>query len=938
MHPFFNYVLTWLSPVTPIDEEHSPIRTAVSLVTSASIVLLVLPALIAQFAHGWWEEFWVQLATLVCLLATLWLNHNGRPRWAARLLAATALASAILMVHFSGLGIRDTSVLVFPAILVVGALILDAAFFLVFATGVVGLLGVEVVLQIHHLNPNSRTVHATYADLAYAVSILALTATAGGLLAAAFRRSNSRYQSLVRQLGEGVLLLDPDRYIRVANPAAERIFNVPSGRLVGRNLLHLIVEQDRPGFQAQLTQSKPSQPVFFELNVVLDDKSLHVLDITSTPRISRRGKITGSIAVIRDVTEERRMAERIRLLAHALECAGDCICISDTANRILYANASFSRTYGYEDKEILGQHISIVQSPRVTKEMEDQILSTSMQDGWRGELWNKSKDGKEFPISLTTSLVRDDQKNAIAIVGVARDITEKKRADEALAASERQFRGILEHAHLASLVVDLSGRIAFCNRSLFAALGYKWQGDIIGHSVLDFIPPDQQPKVREMLEQAAGSGRVEPFNEIAVITAEGGQKVFQWNNALLYDTANKIVGVASLGFDVTEHRAVQEQYIQSQKMESIGRLAGGVAHDFNNLLTIINGYSQVMLSKVDDDDPLRPDLEEIHKAGARAAALTGRLLAYSRKQVRRPQVIQLNDVIRDMVSMLRRLVGGSVILDLALNADARQVLADPHQLEQVVMNLAVNAADAMPHGGQLRLATRNEHCNAARASRHPGVTAGKYVVLVVSDNGHGMDEATQKRIFEPFFTTKEVGKGTGLGLSMVHGIVQQSNGFIDVTSAVGSGTTFSIYLPAAFGGELDQGQPETPAVVEGRGSILVVDDEPAVRRWVAEALRSDGYRVLEAQGASEALSICQSPAEPVDLLLADVMMPGMNGVELASRLQKVRPRLKVLFMSGFAEVPELSVPGRPVAELIRKPFSFRELAARVQTVLSATLS
>ena len=709
---------------------------------------------------------------------------------------------------------------------------------------------------------------------------------------------------------------------------------MPSGRLAGRNLLQFIVDGDRGAFAALETQSRQGPPSSFELNVMLDDNSRHVISITSTPRIGRGGRITGAIAAVRDVTDERRMAEKVRLLAHALECAGDCICISDITGRILYANASFFLTYGYEEQELIGQHINILQAPHVSNEVADQILPMTLQDGWHGEIWNKSKDGRVFPISLTTSLVRDDRGTAIAIVGVARDITERKQTEDALAASERQFRGILEHAHLASMVADLSGTITFCNRYLLHALGCSRPEDLVGRRVLDFIPPDQQGKIRDLFEQATRLGRIEPFNETAVITADGSQKVFQWNNAPLYDATRKVLGIASFGFDVTEHRAIQEQYLQSQKMESIGRLAGGVAHDFNNLLTIINGYSQIMLSKVGDDDPLRPNLEEIRKAGDRAAALTGQLLAFSRKQVLRPRVLQINNVIRDMSSMLTRLVGESVALDLALGAEAGMVFADPHQLEQVVMNLAVNAVDAMPHGGQLKLATGRAHCDAVFAALHPGALTGEYVVLVVSDNGQGMDEATRKRIFEPFFTTKEVGKGTGLGLSMVQGIVQQSNGFIDVRSTVGRGTTLSIYLPVASTGSVQESQQEAVFVVSGRGSILLVDDESGVRRCTAEALRSYGYRVLEAEDASKALSICAQEAEQIDLLLADVVMPGMSGPELASRLLQDWPQLKVLFMSGYTDTADALLGELRDVEFIPKPFNLRELAARIQTVLA----
>ncbi len=333
--------------------------------------------------------------------------------------------------------------------------------------------------------------------------------------------------------------------------------------------------------------------------------------------------------------------------------------------------------------------------------------------------------------------------------------------------------------------------------------------------------------------------------------------------------------------DITERKALEAQLQQAQKMESIGRLAGGVAHDFNNLLTVINGYSQLLLGKLSPGDPLRANLEEIHKAGERAAGLTRQLLAFSRKQVLEPRVLDLNQVVEEMRPMLERLVGEDVEVRVELNAEAGTVRADPHQLEQVVMNLVVNARDAMPGGGKLLIETARVERDESYAQSHPEARAGRYVMLAVSDNGVGMDEETRQRIFEPFFTTKEVGKGTGLGLSMVQGIVAQSGGYINVYSEPGQGTTFKIYLPALAEAVADAGRPAAVPALGGKETVLVVEDQAEVRNYAVAVLKAYGYRVITAENAGEALLLCERERGRIHLVLTDVVMPNVSGRELA---------------------------------------------------------
>jgi hypothetical protein len=379
---------------------------------------------------------------------------------------------------------------------------------------------------------------------------------------------------------------------------------------------------------------------------------------------------------------------------------------------------------------------------------------------------------------------------------------------------------------------------------------------------------------------------------------------------------------------------LEQQFHQAQKMELVGRLAGGVAHDFNNLLTVINGYSLMLLARLSGGDPLRADITEIHKAGERAAGLTGQLLAFSRKQVLEPRRLDVDRLVEEMQPMLARLVGEDVEVCVALHAEGGTIHADRHQLEQVVMNLVVNARDAMPGGGMLLVETAIVEWNESDTRSHAEARVGRYVMLAVSDNGLGMDEETKNRIFEPFFTTKEVGKGTGLGLAIVQGIVAQSGGHVEVYSEKGQGTTFKIYLPALAESAAGAGGPAAVPALGGKETVLVVEDQAAVRQYTIAVLKEYGYRVIPAENAAEALLLCQRERDRIHLVLTDVVMPNLSGRELASRLEQMRPGIKVLFMSGYTgdAIVQHGVLDKAV-QFIGKPFSPEELAGKVRAVL-----
>jgi signal transduction histidine kinase/CheY-like chemotaxis protein len=412
-----------------------------------------------------------------------------------------------------------------------------------------------------------------------------------------------------------------------------------------------------------------------------------------------------------------------------------------------------------------------------------------------------------------------------------------------------------------------------------------------------------------------------------------------------------LVGVATLGggrtlsvvADLTErrraeqaHRVLEDQFRQAQKMEAVGRLAGGVAHDFNNLLSVVLTYSELSIADLKPGDPLRADIEEIHRAGLRAADLTRQLLAFSRQQVIEPKVLDLNEVLVGMDKMLRRLLGEDVELVTIPSESLGRVRADPGSIEQVVMNLVVNARDAMPTGGKLTMETANVTLDEAFAASHLGAKPGAHVVLAVSDTGTGMDKATLGRIFEPFFTTKEKGKGTGLGLSTVFGIVQRSDGIVWVYSEPGKGTTFKVYLPRVNAVEDDVRKQPAPATLRGSESILLVEDDDAVRDVARGILRRHGYTVIEAPSPGEALLLCESHTGPIDLLLSDVVMPRMSGPELARRLVALRPAMKVLCMSGYTDDAAVR-HGVVEADLayLQKPLTVETLTRKVREVLDS---
>ncbi|MGE3538590.1 MAG: response regulator [Candidatus Tectimicrobiota bacterium] len=518
------------------------------------------------------------------------------------------------------------------------------------------------------------------------------------------------------------------------------------------------------------------------------------------------------------------------------------------------------------------------------------------------------------------------------LVSLALEAHARQRMQEALRQSEERYRDLFENANDIIYTRDMEGRITSINKKVELLTGVP-RDQILGMNIADIVAPEYLEVIRSTMALKLERALPQTVFEVEAVKRNGQRIPFEVNSRLMYENGQP-VGVQGIARDISERRHLEEQLRQAQKMEAIGRLAGGIAHDFNNLLTAILGYSHMIVERLPQHDPTYAEIAEIEKAAQRAAALTRQLLAFSRKQVLQPKILDLNMVVADMEVMLRRLIGEDIDLTTQLNPTVQHVKADPSQLEQVIMNLVINARDAMPQGGTLRLETSNFRVEPHVVTPQTDVQPGGYARLVVSDTGTGMDKATLSCIFDPFFTTKE--QGTGLGLSTVYGIVKQSSGHIWVNSTPGAGTTFTILLPQVQALQSPGAMEPGKALLQtGSETILLVEDDEAVRQLVLHVLQHYGYSTLEARHARDAIALCAQHDGMIHLMVTDVVMPGMSGRELAERLAQSRPDMRVLYMSGYAADRALSAQGLAVGEtpFLQKPFTPQTFAYKIREVL-----
>jgi PAS domain S-box-containing protein len=753
------------------------------------------------------------------------------------------------------------------------------------------------------------------------------------------RESERRYAITLSSIGDAVIATDDQAKVGFLNSVAANLTGWPAEEAVGQPLpevFRIINEQTRQPVENPVIKILREGKVIGLANhttlLARDGREIPIEDC-GAPIIDDTGTITGSVLVFHDVSERRRSEESLTLFRALIDRTNDSIEVVDPdTGRILDVNEHACRSHGYTREEYLSLTVPALDPTMSEPGVWAAYVTYLRTHGSRiHKSQHRRKDGSIFPVEAHVSHMRLDREYLVAIV---RDVTERQRAERALVESYSLLNAVVEGTSDAVFVKDLRGRYLMINSAGARFLGKKVE-EVIGKDDRELFTPDTARAVMETDRQVMASGASQTFEETA--TAAGVTRTYLATKNVFRDAHGQVIGLIGLARDVTELKRLEEQFRQSQKMEAVGRLAGGVAHDFNNLLTVINGYCEMVSNSLRTDDPSRELLAVILKSGERAARLIRQLLAFSRKQILQPRVVNLNPLLTELLKLLERLIGEDIELVLVPDPGLGLAKVDPGHFEQAIINLAVNARDAMSHGGRLVLETHNAELDTDYAERYPDVRPGQYVSVVVRDTGHGMDEAIKARIFEPFFTTKGPGKGTGLGLAMVYGFVKQSGGHIEVESEPGRGTTFRVYLPRAeetF--PSSKSSPDLLKTARGTETVLLVEDEDAVRTLSRIVLQASGYTVLEARDGLEAVALAQQHQGPIDLLLTDLVMPRMSGRQLADVLVQVRPRLRILFMSGYTdEILRRHGEGGAEVALLEKPFAPIALARKVREVLDA---
>jgi len=781
------------------------------------------------------------------------------------------------------------------------------------------------------------------------------------------------FEQLLEAAPEAISILDADfRVVRV-NREFTRIFGFRSDEAVGRSLASLILPPDR---SAELRWIKDSlgrgERVHLETKRQRKDGSLVDVAACAAAMTMTDGR-DGICVFYRDVSEEKRAETLSSAMVRIAEQASSAVDLQEfyaAVHRILselmYARNFYIALFDPASQLLnfpyfVDDHDSQPAPKKLSKGLTEYVLRSGEPLLCTPEVFEKlvtseaveligapSLDwlgiplkggGQTFGVLVVQSYaphVRFGEKEKDILTFVSQQLAsavEHKRSEEALRRSESRYRSLVQSAVYSIYRSNLEGRFLDVNPALVSMLGYESAEEVLALDPRTNVFVDSHELDRLIQESRKGS-RVD---NIEVQWKRKDEKVI--TARLSGSVVNSVDGTPVLEIiaeDVTEQRALENQFRQAQKMEAVGRLAGGVAHDFNNLLMVISGYTEVLLERTGKGNPLFPKIQAIHQATERATTVTRQLLAFSRRQMLELKVVDINAIVADMERLLRPLIGEDVELHTQLAADLGRIRADAGQIEQVIMNLVVNSRDAMRSGGKIVIQTANVSLKKDELRReYSYIQPGPYVMLSIKDDGHGMDKETQAHIFEPFFTTKEKGKGTGLGLSTVYGIVKQSGGYILVQSDAGQGTTFRIYLPRVE----EAAQPASPVQVTrelhgGTETVLLVEDEASVRELVRETLQAKGYNVLEAENGNAALQIVGQLSHPVAMLITDVVMPGMSGRELSARLCASHPDTKVLYLSGYTEDAIIHEGVlEPGTAFLQKPFTLQALARKVREVL-----
>jgi two-component system, cell cycle sensor histidine kinase and response regulator CckA len=753
------------------------------------------------------------------------------------------------------------------------------------------------------------------------------------------REREALYRFLVENSKDLLVLIGPSGHFAYASPSFDRLFGTVRAFPFDR-----VHDDDRGVVSRVLGENTVGEERTTVFRYFDSAGSWRWLECSASPACYRGEAHV--LAFLRDVTDRKRADDARRLAEDRLraserefratfELAAVGQAQADPATgRLLRVNRKLCELLGYSEHELLASDFSELTHPD-DRERELALFGLLVKGELPELVIEKRmirKDGAEVWIHITASLIYDDDGRPVRSVAIGEDITLRKRAEQALLESHSLLHAVIEGTSDAIFVKDLEGRYRLINSAGARFLGRSVE-DILGKDDRALFSTATAALVMAHDRRVIDSGASLTNEEIG--TAAGKTRTYLSTKSAQRDDQGRVIGLIGLARDITALKHLEEQFRQAQKMEAIGRLAGGVAHDFNNLLTVINGNADLVAQHLREDPQGGELLAEIQQAGARAANLTSQLLAFSRKQVLKPEVVNLNVLLDALWKMLLRLIGADVELTFDGAPDLGLARVDPVQFEQAVINLAVNARDAMPQGGRLTIETSNVDLDEAYTAEHPDLKPARYVCVTVTDSGAGMDAETRARIFEPFFTTKGRGKGTGLGLPMVYGFVKQSGGHVEVDTEQGTGTSIKLYLPRTEGTSEPQMARDSARAPGGVETILLVEDDSSVRNLVGRVLRSRGYRVIEATTGEEALEIAREHTGPIDLLLTDLVMPRMSGRELALALTRSRARLPVLFMSGYSDETVVHRVEAPDVGFLHKPFTPASLAEKVRAMLDA---
>ncbi|MBZ5667182.1 MAG: PAS domain S-box protein [Acidobacteriia bacterium] len=782
------------------------------------------------------------------------------------------------------------------------------------------------------------------------------------------------FEQIIENAPEAISIIDQDLNILRTNAEFSRLFGFTAAEATGKRLDLLIVPPDRYAETAWITQTvKTQNKLSLETRRQRKDGSL-VEVLLSTSPITVNGKTVGSYASYRDITEQKR-AEELNAALYAIAARSQSAedlqqffaAIHNILGQLMNARNFYIALYDPQSQLLsfpyfVDEEDSTPTPKRLGRGLTEHVLRTGEpllatpavfeELVRRGEvelIGAPSVDWLGVPLKSGTSCIgalvvqsynensRFGERDREILKFVSQQLAaaiEHKRYEEALRRSEARSRSLILSAAFGICRCTMGGRFLDVNPALIAMLGYGSVEDLLRLNARRevFVNPQELDRLADDYRRTGSLNGV----EVQWKRKDGRVIVVRLSGCAAMSTDEPEEVLELIAEDITDRRQLEEQLRQAQKMDAVGRLAGGVAHDFNNLLMVINGYTEVLLEQLEQGSPMHHKVQSIQQAADRAATLTRQLLAFSRKQLLELKVVDVNTVIGDMERLLRPLIGENIELITHLSPDAGHTRADAGQLEQVIMNLVVNAKDAMPEGGKLTVQSADVTVRQ-NFSEHRFIQPGRYAVLSVSDTGHGMDKETQSRIFEPFFTTKEKGKGTGLGLSTVYGIVKQSNGYVFAQSEVGAGTTFYVYLPRVEDSTEELSPAKSPQnEVGGCETVLLVEDEESVRELVRVTLASRGYKVLEAENGECGLRMSEEFKGHIDILITDVVMPGIGGRELAKQLLVLRPGISVLYLSGYTEdaIVTQGGLGSPNA-FLQKPFTLQNLAKKVREVLRA---